>query len=234
MLEFLIQIDRALLLFLNGCHSLFADGMAVTLTNGMTWIPLYVALICVVVKNNESAKQTMLTILAAVLCVLVTATFSELITKPLVGRLRPAHDPSLAAVIDITRGIRGAGYSFFSSHAANTFGLAVFMSLLIRDRVFTVFMVGWSLVNCWTRLYLGVHYPSDILTGILFGGVVGFAVYVLYLKAYYLMSPKFNYISSHYTKTGYALSDLDIIYSVLTITLLFAVFYSMLTAFQVF
>lgn len=229
----LLNIDKAILLFFNGSHSLFIDGLVAALTNGLTWIPLYVILLCVVVKNNESLKQTMLTILAAVLCVLVTASLSEIIVKPLVARIRPCNDPSLIGLIDIAKGIHGSGYSFFSSHAANTFGLAIFMSLLIRDRLFTVFIVAWSLLNCWTRLYLGVHYPSDILVGLICGAFVGFLVYIFYLKAYYLVSPKFNYISSHFTETGYAQTDLDMVYTILALTLTGAVFYSLFTAFQV-
>ena len=84
-------------------------------------------------------------------------------------------------LVKVVDGYRGGNYGFFSAHAANTFSLAVFFSLLARNRLLTCFLVGWSLVNCWTRMYLGVHYPGDILAGLLWGALVGVAVYRMYL-----------------------------------------------------
>ena len=85
----------------------------------------------------------------------------------------------------------------------------------------TITMVTWSLFNCWTRLYLGVHYPSDILCGLLLGAVVGFLVYIFYYKMYYKISPKIKYISNQYTSTGYDYADLDMCLCILMFTLVY-------------
>ena len=98
------------------------------------------------------------------------------------ARWRPTHDPQIGILVDVVNGYRGGNYGFFSAHAANTFSLAVFFSLLTRNRILSYFLISWSLVNCWTRMYLGVHYPGDILVGLLWGGLVGYGVYRLYLR----------------------------------------------------
>lgn len=216
-------MDLELLQLINGSHLLFIDNVVVTLTSGITWIPFYVALFYLVIKNNETMAQIIIVIGCAAACVLVTAGFTDLIVKPLVGRPRPTMEPSLKYAIHIVNGIRGTGYSFFSAHAANTFGIAILMSLIVRSRLLTVFLVLWSLVNCYTRIYLGVHYPSDILAGLVFGAIVGTSAYFTFRHFYFKVSPRLNYISSKYTKTGYSLGDIDIAISVLVLTFLYAV-----------
>ena len=230
MIDFLIQTDRHLLLFLNGSNSLFVDGLAATLTSALTWVPLYVSLFWLVMKNNETMRHILLVVMACAACFLLSDGLAEGIMKPLVARLRPWQDPSLKIYVDTLDGFRPYDYSFFSGHASNTFSIALFFALLVRRRTFTVFMVVWSLVNCWTRLYLGLHFPSDILAGLLWGSVVGIGVYVLYLRFYATIGNKVNYISSHYTATGYALSDLNVVYTVMILTFIYAVIRSVIVA----
>lgn len=217
------ELDLSLLYMINGSHSLFLDSIMTTLTSGLTWIPLYISLIYLVIKNNETMMQIVMLIGCAALCVAITSGVTELIVKPLVGRDRPSLDPLIKYTIDVVDGRRGVGYSFFSSHAANTFGIALFMSLVVRDRLFTVAMILWSLINCYTRMYLGLHYPGDILVGLLFGAFVGLLAYFLYMKLYFKVSPRLNYVSSQYTSTGYSLEDIDIVMSVLVLTLVYTV-----------
>jgi len=218
----LIDIDRELLFFFNGSNSLFLDNFAIVLTSGMTWIPLYLVLFYIVIKNNEAMKQILFAVGCVALCLVLTDGFADFIAKPMTGRFRPSHEPAIKYVVDIVNGIRDTQYGFFSAHAANTFGIAMFFSLLIRNGRFTLVIILWSLINCWTRMYLGLHYPSDILVGLIWGAVAGFLVYFIYLKAYFKMSPKFNYISSQYTQTGYNLTDIDIVFIVLILTLIYA------------
>ena len=120
--------------------------------------------------------------LAAGLCVLLAGAVDDSIVKPLVARWRPTHDPEIGVLVDVVNGYRGGNYGFFSAHAANTFSIAMFFSLLMRHRLFVCFMVAWSLINCWTRLYLGVHYPGDITVGLCWGALVGYTVYRLYCR----------------------------------------------------
>ena len=143
-LEPIIQFDKQLLLMLNGSDSLFLDGLAMVLTTAATWIPLYVSLFYVVLKNNENVRQILLVVCCAALCVLLAGTVDDTIVKPMVARFRPTHDPEIGMMVDVVDGYRGGKYGFFSAHAANTFSIAVFFSLLIRSRVLSVSLVLWS------------------------------------------------------------------------------------------
>lgn len=179
----IIHFDKQLLLMLNGSDSLFLDSLIMTLTTAQTWIPLYVGLLYVVIKANRNWRDILMVIAAAGLCVLLAGAVDDEIVKPLVARWRPTHDPEIGHLVDTVNGYRGGNYGFFSAHAANTFSIAIFFSLLMRQRLFTVFMVCWSLVNCYTRLYLGVHYPGDITVGLLWGGFVGWLVSRMHAEA---------------------------------------------------
>jgi undecaprenyl-diphosphatase len=176
-MEELIQFDKQLLLALNGSDSVFLDYVIMTLTNARTWIPLYLALLFVVLKTNRGTREVLLVLASAGLCVLLAGTVDDTIVKPLVARWRPTHDPEIGALVDVVNGYRGGHYGFFSAHAANTFSIALFFSLLMRRRLLVIALVCYSLVNCWTRLYLGVHYPGDITVGLLWGALVGWGVY---------------------------------------------------------
>ncbi len=217
MIESLLPIDQSLLLWLNG-GSLFLDRLALLLTQGFVWVPLYLSLFYVVVKNNEKMLQIVLIVGCALLAVGLSALVSGAIVKPLVARPRPCLDPLLRHTVDVACGYRPSGFSFFSSHAANTMTVAMFFSLLVRSRLLTAALMFWSLFNCWTRLYLGVHYPSDILVGLLWGAFMGALGYLVYCRLYYRLSDKIRYISSHYTSTGYATIDIDVVLLVVTAT----------------
>ena len=208
-MEELIHFDKQLLLWLNGSDSLFLDSLVTTLTNAKTWIPLYLALFYVVLKSNRSVSRVLMVLAAAGVCVLLAGTIDDTIVKPLVARWRPGRDPEIGLLVDTVDGYRGGRYGFFSAHASNTFSIALFFSLLMRQRLLTVALVCWSLVNCWTRLYLGVHYPGDILVGLIWGSLVGYGVYRLYCR---LTLP------ARYSET---LCDIPI--AVLVLTLLYAI-----------
>jgi undecaprenyl-diphosphatase len=219
----LISFDKELLLAVNGSASLFLDGLVKTLTTAATWIPLYLAMFYLVLKNNDSTKKILLIVACAALCVLIAGSLDDLVVKPLVARWRPSRDPEIGILVDTVNGYRGGRYGFFSAHAGNTFSIAVFFSLLIRSRLLTFFLIGWSFVNCWTRLYLGVHFPGDILVGLLWGGFVGMSVYFLYVRVSRNWSSKRKYVSAQYTSTGYLRVDVDVVISVLLFTLIYAV-----------
>lgn len=134
MIEFLQDIDRELLLGINGSDSLYLDRLVRTLTNGLTWIPLYLSLFYMVMKNNDNFRRLLLVLGGAGLCVLLAGTVDDEIIKPLVARWRPTHDPQIGILVDIVDGYRGGKYGFFSAHASNTMSIATFFCWLARDR----------------------------------------------------------------------------------------------------
>ncbi len=219
----IIRFDKDMLLLVNGSDSLFIDGLATTLTTATTWIPLYVALFYLVLRNSESMKQILLIVSCAALCVLLAGTVDDTFVKPNVARFRPTHDSEIGFCVDIVDGYRGGRYGFFSAHAANTFSIAVFFSFLVRNKILTFFLLTWSLLNCWTRMYLGVHYPGDILCGLLWGGISGLVIYFLYFKINTKMSNGMRFISSQYTSTGYQQIDVDIVINVLILLFIYSI-----------
>ena len=220
----LVALDKEWLLAVNGSDSLFLDRVAHVLTTALTWLPLYLSLFYIVIRNNENVRKVLCVLAGAGICVLLAGSVDDLIVKPTVARWRPTHDPQIGLLVDIVDGYRGGKYGFFSAHAANTFSIAIFFALLIRSRVLTVALVIWSLVNCWTRMYLGVHYPGDILCGLLWGGAVGTGIWYLYHYVYGRMFAPRDYVSSQYTSTGYQIVDVDVVISVLVLTLIYAIF----------
>lgn len=224
------DMDMQVLSLFNGSDNIMLDQMVQLLTSGLTWIPLYVMLFFVVMRNNETMGQIALVVGSAIFCVLFADGLVDGIIKQLAERWRPSNDPTFKYMVQVVDDIRPKGYSFCSAHAANTMSLAVFFSLLIRSKMLTITLVIWSLINCWTRLYLGVHYPSDILCGMIIGIIVGILVYLLYYKIYLRISPKINYISNQYTSTGYDHDDIDKAMVILMLTLVYVVTRSVIMA----
>ena len=205
----IIDFDKSLLLAINGSDSIFWDGCMKIYTTISIWIPLMLILLYILVKNN-SFKDFLLLLLFVAAVVGLTDTISSGICKPFFERWRPTHDPELMYLIDVVDGIRGKDYGFTSSHAANSFGIATFLILLVRNRVLTISLIFWASMNAFTRMYLGVHYPGDILAGTIIGVVVGWSFYRLYryLTNLQKSNTSRDWISDQYTKTGYLVSDI--------------------------
>ena len=202
------DLDKYLLLSINGSDSIFWDGCMKVYTTIAIWIPLILMLLYILIKNN-SFKDFLLLFFSFLLVVVFTDVISSGICKPFFERWRPTNDPELMYLVDIVDDIRGKDYGFTSSHAANSFGIATFMLLLVKNRALTISLIFWASMNAFTRLYLGVHYPGDILAGTLIGVTVGWGMYRLY--RYVVKHQKRNahrdWISTQYTKSGYLVSD---------------------------
>ena len=219
----LISLDKQWLLAVNGSDSLYLDRVAHVLTTALTWLPLYLSLFYVVLHNNENFRKVLYVLAGAGLCVLLAGTVDVMIVKPMVARWRPTHDPEIGMLVDVVDGYRGGRYGFFSAHASNTFSIAVYFCWLIRSRLLSIALVIWSFTNCWTRMYLGVHFPGDILVGLTWGLIVGTCVYYLYYRATRRLSTaRHRMTSSTFTSTGYQRTDCDIPVAVLVFTLLYA------------
>ena len=223
------NIDLAILQMVNGSESSFLDGLMVTLTSGFTWIPLYIALLYLVISNNDNMTKIMLIILCGIGCVVFSGGICDFIIKPMIGRTRPINDDMLDGIIYTVGDMSNKDFSFFSSHAANTTSLTMFFSLLVRTRKFTVAMTAWALINCYTRLYLGMHYPFDVLVGIAWGALVGLLLYLVYLKVYDRMFPDVEFISSQYTSKGYTIITIDIVLLTMSLLFLYAILRSFIS-----
>ena len=207
-LDTLLNIDRYLLLSLNGSDSLFWDGCMLVYTSMAVWAPLALMMLYVLMKNNNIKDFLLLVVLIALVATL-TDQISSGFCKPFFARWRPTNDPMLMYAVDVVNETRGGRYGFTSSHAANSFGIATFIMLLIRNRALSVSLMTWAAMNAFTRIYLGVHYPGDILAGTVIGVVVGWVVYRLYvyIQNHKRRNSRRDWISDHYTKSGYLVSD---------------------------
>jgi len=142
------------------------------------WIPLYLAiLICMGIKY----KRKFLIILLFIILAATLADQISVLIKNSVHRLRPCHEPALDGLVHLVRGECGGLYSFVSSHATNSFNVALVSLLFIRKRWFSITIVLWALVVGYSRIYLGVHYPGDVICGSILGALIGWGIYSLYV-----------------------------------------------------
>ncbi|MCH7513935.1 MAG: phosphatase PAP2 family protein [Bacteroidetes bacterium] len=179
MIEFLDALDKELFLFLNGFHSPFMDQVMFRLTNQLTWIPFFLFIIYILSKNYK--RQTLWILLGVVIAITLSDQLVSGIMKPLFERLRPSHSPDLEVMVHTVNGYKGGLYGFASSHAANSFGLAMFLWRVSRDKIKWIWvMFAWAVLFSYTRIYLGVHYPGDIITGGLLGAGFGYLTALLY------------------------------------------------------
>lgn len=183
LLQQLVQMDTDLFLTLNSLHTAYLDPFMKLYSGKLIWAPLYASLVYVMWRNL-SRRQLLCGLVAVALVILFADQVSATLIRPYVARLRPANlDNPIAPLVHIVDGYRGGRYSFPSCHAANTVGLAVYVALLLRHRTLTLFMLGWALLTCYSRIYLGVHYPGDLLVGSVVGIAGAFLMHRLYLLA---------------------------------------------------
>ncbi|MDR0769573.1 MAG: phosphatase PAP2 family protein [Dysgonamonadaceae bacterium] len=172
--------DTDLFLLLNSLHTDFFDTLMWYASATRTWIPLYL-LMLLWMYRKLGWRRFLLMALGLALCVLLADRISSGVFKPLFARLRPTH--ALGDMVHVVREYRGGRYGFLSSHAANMFAIAVYSLLVMRRTYFTVFMLIFALFVSYTRIYLGVHYPLDIICGGLLGAGIGWGVATLYQLA---------------------------------------------------
>ena len=177
MIEYLNGIDADALLAVNGLHDMFQDAFWWMVTAKWSSLLLVLALAWILLHQNR--RHALLVLAMLVLSILVADQVSSGLIKHLVERLRPTHDPSLESMVHVINGYRGGLYGFVSSHAANSFAVATLLALVMRHRVVTLSMFTWALLQCYSRVYLGVHYPGDILGGIIVGVLAGWLVWQL-------------------------------------------------------
>ena len=177
MLDYLNDIDADALLAINGLHDMFQDTFWWLLTAKWSSALLVLALLWILLHQNRRHALLVLAMLA--LTVLVADQVSSGLIKHLVERLRPTHDPSLESMVHVVNGYRGGMFGFVSSHAANSFAVATLLTLIMRHRLVAFSLFTWALLQCYSRIYLGVHYPGDIMGGIIVGVLAGWLVWCL-------------------------------------------------------
>ena len=195
MLDYLNDIDTDALLAVNGLHDMFQDALWWMVSAKWSSLLLVLGLVWILLHQNR--RHALLVLLMLVLAFALADQISSGLIKHLVERLRPTHDPSLGDAVHVVNGYRGGMYGFVSSHAANSFAAATLIALIMRHRLVTISLLAWAALQCYSRVYLGVHYPGDILGGIIVGVLAGWLVWSLMRW----IQHRWRLPQGHYTRT---------------------------------
>lgn len=181
-LQYLIEIDTDLLLAINGHHTPYWDTFMYMFSEKEVWIPMYLSLIYVL-KCNSSWRTFFICAVALGCIFLFTDMFLASVIRPWVARLRPSNPNNpLSEIIHIVGNYRSGKYGFPSNHAANCWALTFFVALLFKQKPVNLMLTCWVLLTCYSRSYLGVHYPGDLLAGLVFGLLAAITAYYIFVR----------------------------------------------------
>ncbi len=174
--EFLDHLDKDLLLYLQSQNTPLMDTLMAGITSKYNWLPLYLLLLLALFRQFR--WQAVYSVVAVVLLVILSDQITSSLIKPLFGRFRPCHDPEIGHLVRIVTKCGGL-YGFVSGHASNSFAVTTFFLLLFgRTHRYVWWLLIWPIFVSYSRIYLGVHYPLDILGGALVGIILGYLVFV--------------------------------------------------------
>lgn len=193
MFEQLIILDKELLMAINGCHNHLLDAMMVFASSKLGWIPLYLLLLVIIIKDFKRRSWVLFLFIA--LTIALSDLSSVYLFKNVFQRLRPCHNEEFAGLLHLVKPC-GGKYGFLSSHAANSFSLALFIILLLKDRYWWIWpvMLAYTTIIIYSRVYLGVHYPTDVIAGAILGSILGICCYYLFTIV------KLGTVNSHLSK----------------------------------
>jgi undecaprenyl-diphosphatase len=172
------RLDQQLFLFLNSFNSPFWDKVMAAISGIVIWVPLYIAIL--IFLGFRYRRKFIIIVLFLILAATLADQISVHLFKNVFHRLRPCHEPSLEGLVHLVNGSCGGLYGFVSSHATNSFNVALLSLLFIRKRWFTIAIILWALIVGYSRIYLGVHYPGDVICGSILGASIGWGIYSLY------------------------------------------------------
>lgn len=178
MIETILEYDKELFLFLNNLGNTTWDGFWLAYTNKVNWIPFYLLLLFLMFKKFDR-KTFLLIVLLAPLMILFTDQITNLF-KDGFERLRPCREESLEGHMRMVKDYCGK-FGFFSGHSSNSMAIAVFTGLLLKPyfKKLVFILLFWAALMAYSRIYIGVHYPLDIVSGMVFGGFAGWMFYKL-------------------------------------------------------
>ena len=196
-----LPFERDIFLALNGSDSVFWDNAMWTFTSIVAWVPILLFVLYIAFKN-KMLKEGLLVLGSIALVIFLSVHFSGSFFKPLFKRFRPTHHPDFMDLVNIVNNFRGGDYGFISGHATNSFGIAMFISLLFKNKYVTSSIFLWAILNSYSRIYLGVHFISDIIAGLFFGSLIGLLVYELYawIRVRFFKASSFEKRKSIYSK----------------------------------
>jgi undecaprenyl-diphosphatase len=180
MIDYLNALDTRLFLAVNGWHTSFFDPIMYWFSDKLIWVPMYLLIVFFIIKHYK--KQGILILIFVGIVILACDQTASHLIKNLVLRLRPSHEPTLEGLIHLSKAGPGGLYGFVSSHAANAFGLAIFLYSVLDEKfkILKYWLFAWAVLVSYSRVYNGVHYPGDVVGGAAVGLLLGWAVAKFY------------------------------------------------------